>query len=634
VPTAITDQLPDRSGLIVAFDTETSGLFTDEGARPAIVTVAWGDPGAIQTRCFAFDQGVLDKPDAKGLQASFFDDAPNLSEAEWVELCQWLRRQRLMAHNVKFDLLMMRAGHRKYEQGVDLSNNVMWDTQVVCPIIFPGHPTGLKPTCERLWGETERDAERRLAQWLKKHKDARGNPRYDLAPWDLVAPYATKDVEQCLRLYHHQRSLIDEGSVGEPFELIDREIDLAICLYRMETRGVGFDVEACREAAAKLRRERDFLRLQLKREWRRDPTPAGARWWFFTKQAAEPVSWTEGKNPVPSVDQDAVRELRARNIPGAAEYEQLSNLSSALTKWYENWPELCGPDGRLRPSYHQTKADGQQGSGRGTISGRLSVERVQLQAIPHDFRLPAGVPSIRSFFKAKPDHELWEVDISQAEVRVATHCAECEPMRQVLLAGDDVHGQTAIRVFGVSPDDGDWSKWRTLAKRLTFATLYGAGPRKFRQTLKEQGDIVVPESQAREWLDDYRATFPQFVKLYRDQEYRVKRFGYVQLVTGRRRWFSDMERSFHPYKAMNQLIQCNVAEVMKIIKVEVEYEYPGLMLNEIHDSLMLEVPAGEEGMALVKLVVALMEEWLMELFGGWDKDHIIPWKVDAKPWAA
>lgn len=630
MPSQITDLLPDVDNLVVAFDTETSGLFVDEGARLSVVTLAWGDSPTPESRCFPFDQGVLDKTDAKNVQPGLWDAAPNLGIEEWDELVAWLQRQRLMCHNIKFDLHMMAAGHRIWGRGVDLSRQITWDTMVVNPLMFPGKSVALKETAARLWGDEEKDAERRLQSWLKKYKDAKGNPRYDLAPWELIAPYATRDAEQCIRLYYHQKALIHEGAIPEPFELVDREIDLAICLYRMEARGIGFDVEGCREAAQILRKEYLALQRKLRVEWGRDPTPAGARWWFFSKCAAEPVTYTNSNTP--SVDQDAVRELVLRQVPGASEYEQLSQYASALSKWYGNWPEMCGLDGRLRPSYHQTKAGGQKGSGRGTISGRLSVERVQLQAIPHDFRLPANVPSIRSFFRPKPGHELWEVDISQAEVRVATFCAKCEPMRQVLLAGDDVHGQTAIRVFGASPDEPEWGRWRTLAKRLTFATLYGAGPRKFRQTLREQAGIDVPESQAKEWLDEYKATFPQFQKLYRDQEWRVKRVGFVELVTGRRRWFSDMERQFHPYKGMNQLIQANVAEAMKIAKVEVEYEYPGLLLNEIHDSLILEPVAGAEGHAKVKLASDLMLTILEELFGGWDAEHQIPWKVDAKLW--
>lgn len=620
---------------MVCFDTEASGLFVDEGARVSIVSLAWfNDDDEMERRIFPFDQGVLDKPNTGGLSAGLFDGAPNLGKDEWDDLCHWLLCQNLTAHNIKYDLHIMRAGHRVWGEGVDLSNRIKWCTLVTSGICFPTKPIALKSIAKMLWGESEGELERRLKLWLNKHKvkDRFGKrqPRYDLAPWDLVGPYASLDADQGIRLYQHQMEMVAQGEVAESFAILDRAVDLALCLFRMECRGVGFNRERCEAAAAELRRERESLRKQLIVDWGREPTPDAARWWFFSKQACEVIQQTDGGKA--SVDQEVVGELVLRGIPGAAEYEQLAAYNSALTKWYDGWPALLGPDGRLRPNYHQTKEGGEYGSGRGTISGRLSVERVQLHAIPHDFRLPAGVPSVRSMFEAKPGYELWEIDISQAEVRVGTQIAQCEPMRQILLAGDDVHGATAVRVFGATPGQSGWDRIRTLAKRATFANIYGAGPVTFQRTLKEQAGIIISLSEAEEYLAEYQQAFPEFRRLYFRSIEQVKSLGYVTLITGRRRWFSDHERLTRPSKGMNQRIQGNVAEAMNVIKIEVEYEYPGLLLNEVHDSLMLEVPKGDEGRAYVRLVSDLMLTHLEDLFGGWDAEHKIPWRVDAKPW--
>lgn len=615
--------LPDVDGLIVALDTETSGLYTDPGdkgnARVSIVTLAWyasgvvGEGDTLEERCYAFDQGALDKPNLpRKIQGTLFDgDAPNLPEEEWDVMVAWLKRQFFVFHNAKFDLHIMRVGHRKWGKGVDLSDRTVWDTQVINPLCFPGEKTGLKPTAVRLWGEDEDLTKRQLDSWLRKN-----DYRFDLAPWELVAPYATEDATKTMRLYAHQLAMINEGEVPYPWRVINREIDLAICLYRMEKRGVPFDAEGCRQEAVKLGKAADKIERELALAWGKRPTPAAAKWWFGTDSA----------------DMETISSLVAKKVPYAELYQRLAKLRSALSKWYEGWPAMTGDDGRLRCNYHQVKRDGVKGGGQGVVSGRLSVERVQLHAIPHDFRLPPGVRSVRSFFKAPPGKELWEVDIGQAEVRVATHLARCEPMRAVLVDGGDLHGQTCKTVFGIGPDHPQFSKFRTLAKRLTFATLYAAGPRTFRNTLITEAGIVETEDQCKAWLDDYRAAFPQFKQMERRTMALARSRKYLRLVTGRHRWFDEKELEFYAYKAFNQLVQGNVAEAMRIIKVEVEAVYPGILLNEVHDSLMLEVPAGEEGQKVVYGVELLMIEILSKLFGGWSDRHRVPWVVDSKRW--
>ncbi len=41
----------------VAVDTETSGLFVDDGATLSVVSVAYLEDGKIQSHAFPFDQG-------------------------------------------------------------------------------------------------------------------------------------------------------------------------------------------------------------------------------------------------------------------------------------------------------------------------------------------------------------------------------------------------------------------------------------------------------------------------------------------------------------------------------------------------------------------------------------------------
>jgi len=57
-------ELPDVPGL-VAWDTETCGLFPDDGARVSTLSVSFKDPGRDQIRSYAwpFFQGLYNKPE-------------------------------------------------------------------------------------------------------------------------------------------------------------------------------------------------------------------------------------------------------------------------------------------------------------------------------------------------------------------------------------------------------------------------------------------------------------------------------------------------------------------------------------------------------------------------------------------
>ena len=196
-PSEVLPDLPQHH--LVAFDTETSGLFVDDGARVSIVSVAWCDDDeapleTMHSYVFPFDQGTLDKVNLprKFQGDGMFGTVDNLPLEELDFLAGWLHENDLTAHNAKFDCHIMAAGHRKHGPGWDLEPDVVWDSQIVQVLLDPRENSSLKPTAERLNllpGQDERIGEVRLKAWLAKHC-TQDNPRYDLAPWDVIAPYA------------------------------------------------------------------------------------------------------------------------------------------------------------------------------------------------------------------------------------------------------------------------------------------------------------------------------------------------------------------------------------------------------------------------------------------------------------
>jgi DNA polymerase-1 len=544
----------------------------------------------------------------------------------------WFVRRDLAAHNAKFDSHICRAGLRKpspHGRGEDLVDNVVWDSQIVQVLLDPLENSSLKPTAQRLNllpGQDERVNEVRLKQWLAKHciKD---EPRYDLAPWDVIAPYADVDAILCLLLSLQQMDRVDTEIEQH---LVDEQFELMRTLYRMECRGIGFDRDQAARESAKLQLLVDDAARDVKQACggRAAPTEHSMRnFWFGSTHTGglglKPIATTP--KGAPQVTKDVVRVLTTRGVQGAPEWERYQRLSTAQSMWYGNWWELCGDDGRLRTSYRQMKFPDDRGRERGTVSGRLAVERVQLQAIPHDYQIPEGLVPVRRFFRARPGHQLWEFDISQAEGRCAAAITGCESWISAFAAGSDMHSATATAIFEVEPGHPDWDARRAVAKRLVLGTLYGAGAARIQEQIRLFTGIDYDLDECKLLVARFRRAVPEITRYsYRAQSF-AERWGYVELINGRRRWFTRYEREAHEErKAFNAEIQGGVAVGVTYWMNEVETYRPGALLCQIHDSLVCELP-DEHAERWGAQIQRAGERTFENLFG-------IPFAVDAKRW--
>lgn len=591
--------LPEGYAGWVAVDTETSGLYADDGARTSTVSVAIYTDGpftcvpqtgeGVLCYGFPFDQGPRDK--LRVVQDSLFDapDDPNLPRSEWEWLLTWLDdpRRNLVFHNAPFDLEKLRVGTRHWP-GRELEHRFRWDTRLACSEIWPTEQTSLKPTSVRLWGPGEDQAQSDLLNWLKRNKLTKGD--MDKAPWNIIGPYATKDAQQTLRLLAEQLALVEAGDAS--MRDIQLEFEKAKVIYRLSRRGLGYDAAGSLEAAGQI----EELAAEARAAIPFEPTPAGAKAYFEAAGYGHMLKTTEKGNL--SLDDEVLYAMIEREVPFADEYRRFTKLERANSMWYRGYAEAIGSDGRLRTYFRQAHVK----------SGRFSVERVQLQAIPKGDKDLPGIPGVRSFVRPAEGHQLWNLDLSQAELRVASKYSGCKRMLEMLEEGADLHTITTQEVMGVSPDDPDFKFQRDIGKRLTFGGIFQVGATTFQATLRKLAHIDLPIEQCIAIVKGWRQMYPEFGRAYRSAEDQVVRNGYVTLLRGteweKRSWFGPRD---WPNTGWNRIVQGSLAGAVGLWLVEAErflHDELGLeaMVLTVHDSIVLELPAEHRGLTDEQIV--------------------------------
>lgn len=215
----------------------------------------------------------------------------------------------------------------------------------------------------------------------------------------------------------------------------------------------------------------------------------------------------------------------------------------------------------------------------GTYTGRLSCSNPNLQAVAKS----TEVFKVKDVFTARPGYIMIQADYKQAEMRLVTHYTRDPLMKELIENNADLHAETANRL-GIP---------RQAAKRLNFSVIYGVGAKSLAENLRVEFKV------AKDYLEKYHALYPGFRKLMYQCEDFAKENGYIEMWTGRLRHFNVSEAD--PHKAMSNLIQGGVAE---IVRVAISRLYPaisdigGRMLMQVHDSIIFEVPEEQLNVAL------------------------------------
>ena len=224
-------------------------------------------------------------------------------------------------------------------------------------------------------------------------------------------------------------------------------------------------------------------------------------------------------------------------------------------------------------------------------TGRLSSVDPNLQNIP--VRTDLG-RRIRTSFIAEKGNQLVSADYSQFELRLAAALSGDEGMIEAFNRDADIHVETAATLYNIEPEDVTKAQ-RSSVKEVNFGIMYGLGPHALSQS------TGMEFGEARDFIKRYFEIRPKLKEYIEHTRKLAEQQGYVETLFGRRRPTPDVHspnfqvREAAYRAAVNMPLQGTAADIMKMTMIEVDKQLPAgaKMLLQIHDSLIIEVPAGD-----------------------------------------
>lgn len=443
---------------------------------------------------------------------------------------------------------------------------------------------------------------------------------FDQVDLDRATQYAAEDADVTLQLHRAMWPRIESSDkLRYVYEKI--EIPTAVVLQKMERNGVLIDAPLLDAQSAELGRR--MLEIEQKAyALAGQPFNLGS-----PKQICE-VFYDKLQLPVlkktpsgaPSTDEEVLQKL-AEDYPlprVLLDYRSLSKLKSTYT---DKLPRMINPQtGRVHTNYGQAIA----------VTGRLSSNDPNLQNIP--IRTAEG-RRIRQAFVAPMGRTILSADYSQIELRIMAHLSGDENMLRAFAQGEDIHRATAAEIFGIEPADVV-SEQRRYAKVINFGLIYGMS------AFGLAGNLGIERSAAQMYIDKYFMRFAGVKRFMDETRQQAKQNGYVETVFGRRLWLPEINSPNGPRRqgaeraAINAPMQGTAADLIKLSMIAVQdwLEQAGLqtlLIMQVHDELVLEVPAQELDLmrekipALMASVAQLRVPLVAEVGVGsnWDEAH-------------
>ncbi len=407
---------------------------------------------------------------------------------------------------------------------------------------------------------------------------------FDQVSIDDAYQYASEDADVTLQLYEHlNKKIIADSKLNYIYKEI--EIPSLLTLFCIERNGVLISEKILHDQSQDLGLK--ILNLeneayQIAEQPFNLSSPKQLREILFDKMKIIPTKKTP--TGTPSTSEDVLEELSHDHaLPKVIlEHRSLSKLKNTYT---DKLPKMVNLNTkRIHTSYNQAVA----------ITGRLASSEPNLQNIP--IKTKEG-RKVREAFIANTDSQIVSCDYSQIELRIMAHLSKDPGLLDAFNQNEDIHRSTASAIFNTN-DASVSSEQRRFAKVINFGLIYGMSAFGLSQTLN------IDRNSAKNFIDQYFEKYPG-VKNYMDQGKLVaKEQGYVETVFGRRLWVplinssNGIQRAAAERAAINAPMQGTAADLIKMAMNNVQQwivdnKLETLMVMQVHDELVLEVPNAE-----------------------------------------
>lgn len=584
--------------------------------------------GKLEAFCFDVETDGLDEKNARllgiafswekdaGFYAEFPTDTDQAAEilAEFRPAFENASIEKI-GHNLKFDVSVL------HWQGVSVAGT-LFDTMLAHTLVEPDQRHRMDYLSETYLGYTPISYDEAFGKPAEKSgqltmfDEAESDEGESGPDPEKVARYAAEDADVTWQLAEILRGKLKEAEQENVF--FEIEAPLLPVLVRMEGEGVRVDTSALGEIGDHLAANMETLQKKIYAEADTEfnlnsPKQVGEVFFDKLKLVEKPKKTKTGQY---KTDEQTLTSLAVSHeiVADLLAYREASKLKGT---YVDALPEaIFERTGHVHTTFHQLM----------TATGRLASSNPNLQNIP--IRTAQGREIRKAFVPRDEDHLLFAADYSQIELRVMASLSEDPGMMEAFEAGHDIHTITAARVYGLELDAVEPEMRRT-AKMVNFGIIYGISAFGLSQRLG-----TISRSEAAEIIEEYWRQYPK-VKDYMESTVEfAKEHGYVETVTGRRRFLRDISsrnatvRGAAERTAINTPIQGTAADMIKIAMVEIDRKlreggFRTRMILQVHDELVFDlhreeqddvIPLVEQGMreALPLKVPVVVESGLGE----------------------